>query len=102
MPWSRVQPTLIDRDIATIVAVASAKIVADHLTPDGLELTRQALQWPLERLNPAPLLTGDDLRELGIPAGPMYREILQSLRDRQLDGQLKSRDEAIAALDQWR
>jgi tRNA nucleotidyltransferase (CCA-adding enzyme) len=43
-----------------------------------------------------PLLTGDDLRALGIPPGPRYRAILAALRDARLDGRVQSRDDEIA------
>ncbi len=98
LPWSGVQPVLVDRDIATIVEVAAAIVTADGSGASGVMLAREALRWPTERLDPAPLLTGDDLHQLGVPAGPKYRTILQSLRAAQLDGRITSRDEAIAAL----
>ncbi|HEV8662330.1 MAG TPA: CBS domain-containing protein [Candidatus Methylomirabilis sp.] len=40
-----------------------------------------------------PLLTGNDLKALGIRPGPIYRNILASLRYARLDGKLTSRDE---------
>jgi tRNA nucleotidyltransferase (CCA-adding enzyme) len=45
-----------------------------------------------------PLLDGDDLRALGIPAGRIYREILEALRAGRVDGRLSSRadEEALA------
>jgi tRNA nucleotidyltransferase (CCA-adding enzyme) len=43
-----------------------------------------------------PLLTGDDLRALGIPPGPRYRAILGALRDARLDGRVQSRDDETA------
>ncbi len=43
-----------------------------------------------------PLLSGDDLRGLGIPRGPVYARIMRALRTAQLDGQLSTREEAQA------
>lgn len=43
-----------------------------------------------------PLLTGDDLRALGIPPGPRYRTILATLRDARLDGRVQSRADELA------
>jgi tRNA nucleotidyltransferase (CCA-adding enzyme) len=40
-----------------------------------------------------PVLTGDDLKKMGIPAGPMYRKILARLRDARLDGEITTRAE---------
>jgi len=38
-------------------------------------------------------LTGNDLKQLGLPPGPRYKEILHSLRAQRLDGKLTSRVE---------
>jgi tRNA nucleotidyltransferase (CCA-adding enzyme) len=42
-----------------------------------------------------PLLTGDDLRALGIRPGPVYRDILNSLLYARLDGHVQSRDDEL-------
>lgn len=44
----------------------------------------------------APLLTGNDLKNLGLKPGPAFKSILTMLREKQLDGELKSREDAIA------
>ncbi len=95
IPWSTVQPKLVDRDAATMVQLAAAVVAAEGSDDRGVAFAREALTWPADQLDPPPLLTGDDLRELGIPAGPQYRTILQSIRDAQLDGKIDSRAEAI-------
>lgn len=95
LPWSVVQPVLVDRDAGTIVQLAAAVVATDALPAAGVELAQQALAWPAERLDPPPLLSGDDLRQLGMPPGPAYRLILQSIRSAQLDGQITSRQQAL-------
>ncbi len=40
-------------------------------------------------------LTGDDLKQMGIPPGPKYRRILAELLDAKLDGIIRSHDEEI-------
>jgi tRNA nucleotidyltransferase (CCA-adding enzyme) len=42
-----------------------------------------------------PFLRGDDLRALGIPPGPVYRDILNSLLYARLDGHVQSRDDEL-------
>ncbi|MBI2845668.1 MAG: CBS domain-containing protein [Chloroflexi bacterium] len=42
------------------------------------------------------ILRGDDLREMGVPRGPVYKKILQALRDARLDGKIKTRPDEIA------
>ncbi len=41
-------------------------------------------------------LTGDDLKKLGIPPGPRYRNILADLLEARLDGRVRNRDEELA------
>ena len=40
-------------------------------------------------------LRGKDLQGLGIPAGPIYREIMDTLLLARLDGKVKTRDDEI-------
>jgi tRNA nucleotidyltransferase (CCA-adding enzyme) len=40
-----------------------------------------------------PLLTGDDLRRMGVPRGPLYRQILMALRMARIDGELHTLEE---------
>ncbi len=42
-----------------------------------------------------PLVTGDDLRELGYAPGPSYRDVLQATLNAQLDGALADREAAL-------
>ena len=39
------------------------------------------------------MLTGDDLKNLGLPAGPRYRKLLAELLDAKLDGLVRNREE---------
>jgi len=56
-----------------------------------------------EELAPPPLITGKDLIALGYEPGPLFGEILEDVRDRQLGGELSTHDEAIAYLrDRYR
>jgi len=48
---------------------------------------------------PAPLVTGDDLTTLGLKPGPIFRRILETLYDEQLEGNLTSREQALTRAD---
>ena len=50
-------------------------------------------------IRPAPLVRGDDLIGLGFKPGPIFAEILRQVEDRQLGGELRDRDEAIAWIE---
>jgi len=95
LPWSVVQPVLINRDAEMIVGLASAIVASDRSDPQGIAIAKKSLQLPLEKLNPPPLITGNDLSQWGIPTGPQFRSILQSIRDAQLDNAITTKDEAI-------
>jgi tRNA nucleotidyltransferase (CCA-adding enzyme) len=41
------------------------------------------------------MLTGDDLKAMGIPPGPQYRKLLAELLDAKLDGAVRNREEEI-------
>ena len=46
-------------------------------------------------LDPPPLLTGDDLKAAGLSPGPLFKTLLQSIRDAQLDQEVRDRDQAL-------
>ncbi|TWU48297.1 tRNA nucleotidyltransferase/poly(A) polymerase [Rubripirellula reticaptiva] len=98
LAWSVVQPILIDRDAETIIEVAEANSKSSDEA--GIAIARRAMAMPRKELDPPPFLNGKDLKDLGIPAGPLYKSILQSIRDAQLDGKIHSRGEAITQAQQ--
>ena len=53
---------------------------------------------PESQWNPTPFVDGAELHRLGIHAGPIFREILDAVRDRQLRGELQSKEEALTWL----
>ncbi|MCS7282978.1 MAG: CBS domain-containing protein [Anaerolineae bacterium] len=44
----------------------------------------------------APLLTGEDLKAMGLKPGPLFGELLRALRDARLDGRVRTREEEEA------
>ena len=51
-------------------------------------------ETPPEQVRPERLLTGDDLLAMGFQPGPEFSRILRGVEDAQLEGQLKTREEA--------
>jgi poly(A) polymerase len=49
-----------------------------------------------EELRPAPLLDGNGLAALGFSPGPLFSEMLTALEDEQLEGRVRTRQEAEA------
>ncbi|MBV9146179.1 MAG: CCA tRNA nucleotidyltransferase, partial [Acidobacteria bacterium] len=48
---------------------------------------------------PVPLLSGKDLIESGRPPGPQFRTVLQAVEDAQLEGTLRTREEAMSFVE---
>jgi tRNA nucleotidyltransferase (CCA-adding enzyme) len=48
------------------------------------------------------LITGEDLKQLGIPPGPRYTSVLRDVLDARLDGTVQSRDDELKlAVSLW-
>ena len=72
--------------------------LASHGHLENWEFLNEKLQeYSEEEIKPRPLLTGKDLLALGFPQGPLIGKILSEINDRQLEGELVSREEAL----QW-
>jgi tRNA nucleotidyltransferase/poly(A) polymerase len=61
-------------------------------------LLRKREEFANEPIIPPPLVRGDDLLALGLKPGPRIGEILEAVETRQLEGELRSREEALAWL----
>jgi poly(A) polymerase len=48
------------------------------------------------QLNAPPLVTGEDLAEIGYSPGPLFSEILHNVEDLQLEGIIRTREQALA------
>ncbi|MDA1038311.1 MAG: hypothetical protein O2877_01320 [bacterium] len=46
-----------------------------------------------------PLISGEDLKEWGIPEGPMYSELISKIRSAQLDKKISNKKEALELLE---
>jgi tRNA nucleotidyltransferase (CCA-adding enzyme) len=85
---------------AAAIAFCLAPEHDEEVLIDWLRLAGNLLEAEgSEALDPAPLLDGHDLAEiLEIGEGPLVGRLLGLLRDAQVRGELKTRDQAIAAL----
>jgi poly(A) polymerase len=55
-----------------------------------------------EGIQPAPMVTGDDLVAMGMSPGPAFRPMLDRAYDLQLNGGFSDRDAALAVVREWR
>ncbi|MDX1961773.1 MAG: CCA tRNA nucleotidyltransferase [Pirellulales bacterium] len=92
-PWSRVQPVLIQPHIVELLDWTQTR--PRGVSEADLDYCRQKLNLTEGELNPPPLITGQDLIKQGLRPGPTFANLLQTLRNAQLDGQIVTQAEAI-------
>jgi poly(A) polymerase len=85
--------TLADKEASRgILSIQIDEIVEEHC------LRILQLFGEKDIVHPPPLITGHDVMALGYPAGPRVGEILSFIRDKQVEGEIKTREEALAVL----
>ncbi len=100
-PWSVIQPLLMLQHRDTILASAQAWALAGQLSLGGVDFCRNRIaNWPADQLDPAPLLTGQDLIARGYKPGPAFKRLLAAVRAAQLDGEITSPSEAMKRVEQ--
>jgi tRNA nucleotidyltransferase/poly(A) polymerase len=95
IPWPQLQRILIGPHVAELLDFTSAVCRVLDGNDDAVQFCRQKLALPTQELNPPPLLTGDDLKQLGLSPGPRFKQLLDALRDAQLDKIVQTRDQAL-------
>jgi len=69
--------------------------LSSHRHLESYEFVRRFLEVTApEQVHPERLLTGDDLQAMGFRPGPLFAQILRALEDMQLEGQVRTREEA--------
>jgi len=85
--------TLADKEASRgILSVQLDEVVEGHCL--------HILKWFKEKevVHPLPLLNGHDVMALGYPTGPKVGEILNFIRGKQVEGEIKTREEALKLL----
>ncbi|MFA6599405.1 MAG: CCA tRNA nucleotidyltransferase [Candidatus Omnitrophota bacterium] len=69
---------------------------ASHGMMENFDFLREKMkEYAAEDLKPKPFVNGHDLQTLGMKPGPPMKPLLEELYDLQLEGALKSREEAL-------
>jgi len=76
--------------LARIHARAAGEEPVDHAYA-----ARKRQEWSDEQIWPPPLVTGNDLIAMGFSPGPRFKQILTRVEDEQLEGTLRTREEAM-------
>jgi len=89
--------TMLDHPgIRELLDLHRADALATGRSIEHVEFCEQMLGvWSPADLHPPVLLTGHDLAELGMPRGPLYKRLLDAVREAQLDGTLTTQEQAI-------
>ena len=73
--------------------------LSSHRRLENYEFVRKKLaELPAERLHPLRLVSGADLIQAGYQPGPQFKEMLERAEDAQLEGQISTRDDALALI----
>lgn len=100
-PLHQLKPLLADDRSAMLLDLSTAIALATAAEPVDADYCRRYLsQNSAAVLNPGPLVDGRDVRNLSVPAGPLFRQLLETIRREQLDEQLISRESALRRLSE--
>jgi poly(A) polymerase len=70
--------------------------LASHGSLENYEYVQKFLmETPAEKVYPPKLVTGDDLKGMGLVPGPRFKEILLAVEEAQLEGRLQDRESAL-------
>jgi poly(A) polymerase len=97
---SKLKLILNEEGIHELLALHRADALATGKSIDHVEYCEHLLrEWTPADLNPHPLITGNDLKGRRLEPGPIYKKLLDEVREAQLDGTIKTRAEALAMLE---
>ena len=96
LPLSRLKRILANTRAPDLIALVRARTLAESEPPADADFCEQYLKnTDREVLDPSPLISGDDLIKAGFRPGPKFKELLDRVRDAQLDLQISEAAEAM-------
>ncbi len=103
---SKLKPILVHPGISELLALHRAIALAHARGAEDVEFCERMLRdTPPDVLNPAPLVTGEDLIAIGLKPGPVFKRLLDAVREAQLDGQVTTKEQALSLvqrlLSEW-
>ncbi|MFO0845988.1 MAG: HD domain-containing protein [Gemmataceae bacterium] len=95
---AKLKMLLVHKGIGELFALHRADATASGRDCDHVDYAeRMRAEWAASgELAPPPLLTGNDLIDMGIPQGPVYKTLLDKVREAQLDRAILQREEAVS------
>jgi poly(A) polymerase len=96
---SKLKPLLVHPGIGELLALHRAIARATNGSIAHVEFCERVLRDATpEELNPAPLVTGDVLIAMGLKPGPLFKRLLDAVREAQLDGRIRTKEEALGLI----
>jgi poly(A) polymerase len=84
-------------DFATHLELHRLDCASSNRQMENYELAKRLWrEMPAEELRPRPLIGGDDLIAAGYKPGPLFKKMLRAVEDAQLEGRIRSKEEAFA------
>jgi len=95
LTWPQLQRLLVTPGYDAVLSFSEAVSQVIDGNTDEAAACRRMLELPTSLLNPLPLITGEDLKRLGLQPGAHFRTILDRVRDAQLDSLINTPAEAL-------
>jgi poly(A) polymerase len=93
---STLKTVLAHPGIDELLTMHQADALASGRSTEHVEYCKGLLEkWTEEDLNPRPLVSGEDLKQLGLTPGPQYKRLLDAVREAQLDGTISTKEQAL-------
>jgi poly(A) polymerase len=99
---SKLKQTLVHPGIHELLELHRADALASGRSIDHVLFCEAFLdRSTAEELNPPALVSGHDLESLGIARGPIYKQVLDAVREAQLDGAIRTKADALRMTAEW-
>ncbi len=100
---SKLKRVLAEPGIEELLMLHRADALASTGNTEHVDYARYYLEaQPTGPINPPPLLTGHDLVRHGLTPGPEFKDLLDRVREAQLEAQIHSKKEALEWVDRHR
>ncbi|TWU06779.1 tRNA nucleotidyltransferase/poly(A) polymerase [Symmachiella macrocystis] len=101
LPLHALKRLLVKPGAKELLMLNRVAAVAAEVDLTAVEFTERFYEeTPADELNPPELINGGDLIAAGLSPGPGFKEILDSIRDRQLDVEITTREAALTVVNQ--
>jgi poly(A) polymerase len=100
MRTSKLKALLVHPGIRELLDLHRADALASGRDVEHVEYCERLLrEWTTDDLNPPPLLTGHNLARSGLEPGPVFKRLLDAVREAQLEGTVKTEKDVWELVD---